>query len=263
MIQKCRLCQSNDLSLFYTQGNQDQFRFYRCGKCKLVNYDLSKGLNQEKYGDYFIDPREADHPANRVQSNTFKFIKKNFSKKGSLLEIGCGFGRILYLARNEGWTVSGLELSPFLATSIYNAVGIQVTIANFLEDESFKDRLFDLVVLRHVLEHLPDSIAAMNKINALLRTGGAALLEFPNIDGLDLRYKRLIRKSGLYRKRYPVTYIPGHCNEFNLESFSFLLSETGFSLEHWETYSSKPSAKGNLYNLMPLGNKARAVARKK
>ena len=90
MIQQCRVCQSNDLRLFYTQGNQDEFRFYRCNKCKLVNYDLGAGLNQEKYADKFIDPREADIPANRVQSNTYGFIKKYFPQKGSLLEIGCG-----------------------------------------------------------------------------------------------------------------------------------------------------------------------------
>ena len=34
---ECRLCGGSDLTLYYTQGDRDQFRFYRCQACGLVN----------------------------------------------------------------------------------------------------------------------------------------------------------------------------------------------------------------------------------
>ena len=49
---------------------------------------------------------------------------------------------------------------------------------------------FDLVVLQHVLEHLPDSILAMNQISSLLKVNGYALLEFPNTGSFGYAYKR-------------------------------------------------------------------------
>ena len=54
--QPCRLCGGRDLELSYTQGNADEFLFYRCRDCSLVNYNLATGLNQEKYAEVFYDP---------------------------------------------------------------------------------------------------------------------------------------------------------------------------------------------------------------
>ena len=61
----CRLCGSSDLHLFYTQGNRDQYRFYRCAGCLLVNYDLAGGLNQGKYARSRVSPRASASPRSR------------------------------------------------------------------------------------------------------------------------------------------------------------------------------------------------------
>ena len=215
----------------------------------------------QKY-ERFINPLDDDHPFHPTIDLTYDFISKRFPEPGTMLDIGCGSGRLLYVAKKYGWKVKGLNLWESVASSISKTIGVEVLAKDFLQYVPAQGEVYDLVVLRHVLEHLPDSLLAMKGIKSLLRPGSYALLEFPNIDGLDLRYKRLIRKLGLYRKNYPDSYMPGHCNEFCRKSFSFLLSQTGFRLEHWESYSSKPSPTTSLYNRMRLGNKARALIRK-
>ena len=52
---------------------------------------------------------------------------------------------------------------------------------------------YDLVILRHVLEYLTDSSLAMKKINQLLKPSGKKLLEFPNIESLEAKIKRVIQ----------------------------------------------------------------------
>ena len=263
-LPRCRLCGGTDLRLAYTQGNERQFRFYRCGDCRLVNYDLSTGLNQEKYAGEPADPRDAAHRRNRGQASTYEFVRRKIRTRGRLLNIGCGNGRLLYLAKQDGWSVEGVELSPALAESVGRELGIKVTVADFLEYDigaSVEGEAgYDLVFLRHVLEHLPDARLAMEKIHRLLRPGGLVILEFPNVDALDLRIKRFLHAHGR-PKRYAADYVPGHCNEFCRRSFATLARRTGFLLEDWSTYSTNPM-QDRLYRAFPIGNKARALVRR-
>jgi len=246
--------------LFYTQGNSDQYRFYRCENCGLVNLDLS-GLdhreNQEKYAREYPNPH--DPRVNRGPFGSYAFIEKMLPAKGRFLDVGCGNGALLARARDSGWDVRGLELSPFLADQVEQHLRIEVEVADFMSYEP-TGRQFDLVSLRHVLEHLPDSNRALRSIARLLKSGGHALLEFPNIDGLSFRLRRARQRLG-WRKRYAADYRPGHCNEFSRSSFEFLLGRTGFELVVWQTYTYRPF-KNFLYNHIHIGTKARALIRK-
>lgn len=255
----CRLCGKKELYLYYCLGNQDEFKYYRCPVCGLVNYDLAAGLDQEQYTE-LIDPNDDSAKRNHDKDDTWRFIENYLPDAGSYLDIGSGSGRLLCLAKRAGWSVKGLELSPEMAKHASESTGVEVRAMNFLDCEPRPDDQYDLVSLRHVIEHLPDSQLAMRKIKALLKPGGYALLEFPNVNSLNKRLKRLTVGSGLYRRRFKKSFVPGHCNEFCRASFEYLLEQTGFSLVRWETYSSNPVT-NLIYNVIHVGNKARALIR--
>ncbi|MBD3370664.1 methyltransferase domain-containing protein [Candidatus Fermentibacteria bacterium] len=259
MITRCRLCGAEELKLYYTQGDRDQYEYYRCPRCGLVNYDLSGGLDQGKYAERYIDPRESDHRLNRLQTESYRFLKSNVPGPGRLLEVGCGNGRLLMLARENGWEVRGLELSPFLAESVRQHLGIEVEVADFMSYQPEEE--YDLVVLRHVLEHLPEPLAAMGKIRSLLRSEGNALLEFPNVEGWEPRFKHFLHRSGIRRMKYSPDYVPGHCNEFCRSSFALLVQKTGFELQRWLTYSDRPILDLPC-RLIGCGRKVRALIRR-
>ena len=260
MVDSCRLCGSNTLYLYYTIGDRQQFKYYRCRECDLVNYDVAGGLNQKKYAAEFVDPADEKHIININQDNTYDFIKNNIDSKGKILEIGCGNARILYLAREDGWEVKGLELSEFLAEKVAKRLNIAVQVADFLELNTDPKDKYDLIILRHVLEHLIEPLIAMEKIRDLLKPGGKALMEFPNIQGIDLKLKRFLSKLGR-RKKFSDGFVPGHANEYSKVSFTNLLAKTGFSLLKWETYSSNP-LKNFVHKRIHIGNKARALIQK-
>lgn len=258
----CRLCRSNELFLFYTQGNNDQYRFYRCKKCGLVNYDLTGGLNQEKYTETFVDPGVASHRQNTGQKMTYAAIARYVHQPGSMLDIGCGNGSLLLIAREHGWQVTGMELSDMYATELMNRYGIKLITANFLTYVPGPEESYDLVTLRHVLEHLPDPVLAMQKINALLKEGGMAVLEFPNIDGAEARFRRFLATLKLHKRKYSDDYVPGHCHEFSEKAFRYLAAMTGFQVLVCETYSSK-TVFNPINKLLKTGSKLRAIVQKR
>lgn len=256
MTDACRLCGSGRLELLYTQGAGGRYRFRRCLDCRLVSYDLSGGLDQDKYRtpDDPLDPRTR---GNRAQTATFGFISRRFRVPGRMIDVGCGNGRLLMLARDAGWSVTGLELSRELASEVGSRLGIEVLSGGIARREDLPGG-FDLVVMRHVLEHIPEPRAVLERIRGMLAPSGRLLLELPNIDGLEAVLKRLSGRAGLYRKRYPEGYVPGHCNEYCRASLGRLAELTGFVVEHWRTYSGDPF-RNAVFGLLPAGGKARAL----
>jgi SAM-dependent methyltransferase len=258
----CRICNESDLKFFEYKGHKDQFQYYRCGNCGLVNLDI-EGVdifdNQKKYFDRFIPP--VDYNKESGARDAYRFINRYVPLKGKYLDIGCGNGAVLFFARKNGWDVKGLEISPDYAKYIKERLDIEVDVANFLEYENPQEK-FNLVSLRHVLEHLPDSVLALNKISELLVDRGYAHLEFPNIDGLAWRVKRFMKRTGIHKRKWDPDFKPGHCNEFSRRTFEYLLDITGFELIRWETYSFKP-LKNFFHKRIHIGVKARAIIQKK
>jgi 2-polyprenyl-3-methyl-5-hydroxy-6-metoxy-1,4-benzoquinol methylase len=257
----CRVCDSEDMALYYTQGFNGEYKYYRCKNCGLVNLDLNNLNiidNQQQFADRFKPP--VDHENEKGALDAYRFITKYVPVKGKHLDIGCGGGSLLYFTKKYGWVVKGLELSPVFAEYIKKTMDIDVEIADFLKYEGSKGQ-YDLVSLRHVLEHLPDSVLALNKIKNLLKEKGYAHFEFPNINSLSHHYQRIRAKIPFLRKKYSPSYTSGHCNQFSKKAFVFLLQMTGFKLIRWETYSFKP-VKNYFFNHIHIGTKARAIVQR-
>lgn len=255
----CKLCGSAALRLFYTQGDQRQFKFYRCHDCRLVVYDTRTGVNQEKYILTRVDPRAATRQ-NRGHRQTYAFITRYTTRPGRMLDLGCGDGTVLWLARQDGWDVEGVELFPEHAKLVRETLGLNVETSDITAYTGV-DEAWDCVVLTHVLEHLPNPVGALAKIRRLLKPGGIGVLEFPNIDAFDARLRRLLDRLRLHRRHYAATYAPGHVQEFCRASFEYAARKAGLTLAVWETYAINP-LQDALFRHLPIGNKARVLVRR-
>ena len=263
----CKLCGSKNLKLFYTQGHQRQFKFYRCQTCRLVVYDTHTGVNQEKYILTRVDPR-APTRQNRGHRQTYASIKRYTTRPppappappGRMLDLGCGDGTVLWLAQQDGWDVHGVELFPEHAKLVCETLGFEVETSDITAYKGV-DEAWDCVVLTHVLEHLPDPVGALRKIRSLLKPGGVGVLEFPNIDAFDARLRRLLDRLHIHRRHYAATYVPGHVQEFCRASFAFAVQNAGLALDVWETYAINPLQYA-LFRNVPIGNKARVLVRR-
>lgn len=105
---------------------------------------------------------------------------------GRALDAGCGAGRLLRLLVRAGWTAEGLERDPHAAERARVSSGCPVTAGDFL-DAPLPLGAFQLVVLHHVLEHLPDPAAAVRRARDLLAPGGTVVFVYPNPGALGAR----------------------------------------------------------------------------
>lgn len=107
---------------------------------------------------------------------------------GKMLDIGCGAGPLLALARAHGWTdLAGLEISPTAAALARSASGAEV-LETTLDGAGFADGTFSLVTMWDVIEHLLDPRDTLAHVARLLKPGGTLAVSTPNRFGLSVRW---------------------------------------------------------------------------
>jgi len=135
-----------------------------------------------------------------------------------LLDIGCGNGKFLSVARQDGWSVSGIDLDE-RALAVARAEGHSVqqgTVAD-LSAEHFG--AYDAVTISHVIEHVPDPLADIRQAFRLLRPGGFLYLETPNIDALGAQE---------FGARWRGMEAPRHFILFTRSGLQALIARAGF-----------------------------------
>jgi 2-polyprenyl-3-methyl-5-hydroxy-6-metoxy-1,4-benzoquinol methylase len=152
--------------------------------------------------------------------------------KGKLLDVGCGLGIFLYLARQAGWETCGVDISPYAARYAREKFGLEVYDHDSIKQRVDQSGPFDVITLWDSIEHFPDPLGMLKQINSYLQDDGLLMLNTPNEESL-LRYlaKTLYTVSGgLFT--YPVRklYHTYHLYYFNLFSLKKLLSLGGFEI---------------------------------
>jgi len=103
-------------------------------------------------------------------------------KNLNVLEVGCAEAGFLEILHDLGMHVVGLELSE---SRVNLAKGknpdLNVLVGDITDSRVVEQigETFDLVVMRDVIEHVPDRISALGNIRELLKQGGYFYVTFP------------------------------------------------------------------------------------
>jgi 2-polyprenyl-3-methyl-5-hydroxy-6-metoxy-1,4-benzoquinol methylase len=95
----------------------------------------------------------------------------NVKTTGRILDVGCASGTLLWLAKQRGFDVRGVEVSRGAAEFARNILGMDV-VCGQLENGHFRDGDFDVVTMIHVLEHLPNPRQVIRGIFRVLKEDG-------------------------------------------------------------------------------------------
>lgn len=140
-----------------------------------------------------------------------------YRKTNNLIDVGCGIGHFLNIAKERGWNVYGTEFTNE-AMKICQAKGISMQ-QGVLNPENYKKDFFDVIVSFEVIEHINNPLEEVNNFNKILRSGGAVYLTTPNFNSIS-RY--------LLKEKWSVIEYPEHLCYYTPQTLNNLFSKFSF-----------------------------------
>lgn len=225
---KCPICLNNQLKKVY---QFDGFCVMKCHQCfnswRTNMYDWSDIENiycnndYEKHPYFSYDQQDIATLSNerfKNKNNALARVEKMIGV-GKLLDVGCGAGSFLSIAKSRGWEVTGVELSPGLSR-ICKSRKYDVINSSF-EDAKLPEHSFDLLTFWDVIEHVIDPIFCVKKAKKLLSPGGVAIFCTPNEDSL-------LSKIGLILYLGSASYYSYPALALHPDNHTFFFSKRGF-----------------------------------
>lgn len=194
---RCRVCGADQIRLLGIRGNQEYYgapplgpgephmitNVVRCKSCGFVYTNPSIILSDSQKKLFYHSPEDY-FPAQKCSFDPFRYnltcIERTVANKGKLLDVGCGKGEFLHLARKNGWDGIGIESSRELAEYARRTYGINV-LEGALEKLHFENNLFDVVSLNMILEHIDYPNKLLKEISRILKPNGIVFVEAPNV----------------------------------------------------------------------------------
>ena len=252
-------CSQRALSLYSKNGHN--LEFLHCDDCGLIWKDSLKCPDDRTYdAAYFAKQGYKERKAHRIRKShlLFEIIEASIPQPGTMLEIGPGMGEAMECARQRGWQVQGLDISDFAIAECAKD-GFDVKKGS-LEGHSL-DQKYDLLFMKHVLEHYRDPFKALKEAGKLLNDGGLLFTVVP-----DARYPQAEKLRNEHRfYRYEDNGVEHHVY-FNAETLRRALMHSGFDIvqEGMPAFIGKGDSaisffNRNIRNIIPIFGKNREV----
>jgi SAM-dependent methyltransferase len=227
--QHCPVCNSNDIyevlnALDHTVS-REQFPVWHCRNCSLrFTQSVPEGKDIGPYyksGDYISHSETKQGVINSLyhlvrnitlRQKKLQVIRYTGMSTGNLLDVGCGTGAFLSVMEESGWFVNGLEPDEN-ARKLAIQKGIHVDPVEKLFD--FPSGSFNAITLWHVLEHVHELHAYMDKLRELLKENGVLFIAVPNYTSGDAAH---------YKESWAAYDVPRHLYHFSPASMNTLLS---------------------------------------
>jgi 2-polyprenyl-3-methyl-5-hydroxy-6-metoxy-1,4-benzoquinol methylase len=172
--------------------SNEPFHYFRCAACGLVwLYPVPGDLQRFYTRDYIAYTVPGSTEELRRQARLYVGRLEHVNRlvsSGSLLEIGPSYGAFASLAKDAGYQVSAIEMDPRCCAFLKNVLGIQVEQSSDIQEAIAKSGLYDVIVLWHVIEHLPDALSLLPTLAAHVAPGGILALSTPNPEALQFRF---------------------------------------------------------------------------
>jgi SAM-dependent methyltransferase len=160
-----------------------------CEACGLVFVDPvpPEAISITSYGAEYYEPWQGREERARLRmwGRRLALVMRR-SRGGTLLDVGCGDGLFLRVARDAGLRVEGIEFSPEGARRAAARLGRPVAVGDLVQ-QSHLQGPFDIVTLWHVLEHLEAPRAMLEAVRRRLAPGGLLVVAVPNLDNLPMQ----------------------------------------------------------------------------
>jgi 2-polyprenyl-3-methyl-5-hydroxy-6-metoxy-1,4-benzoquinol methylase len=190
----------------------------KCHNCKLVYRDVEVSL--KKVQTEFENLKYPEINKSPIEISVFKQRLVELEKAvgdfqgKKLLDFGTGASIFPYIARDDGWDVTGSDLDKRIV-AIHKKNGIRM-----IDYQDLKDNSFDAIACFLVFEHLPQPDKMLEFLYRKLKKGGILMIEVPNINSLTVK---LFKEKSAYVGT-------GDLYCFSIKTLTDLFEKRGFSV---------------------------------
>ena len=138
-----------------------------------------QGISERKDWKDYILPNRADADFDAEGLAEAQRLFYFFDSSSTVVDYGCGIGRVLkYVAERAGYVV-GLDICPAFLSRAKESIK-RDNVAFFPSDEYQRENVADLVYSLMVFQHndAENRAGIMRHIRRILRTGGVAIVNF-------------------------------------------------------------------------------------
>jgi len=232
MNARCELCGSEHCSrLFKGQdwlyGLAVQSEVVRCDDCGLIYlwpqpvrpldfypYNYAPHVGQPK-------PASADVACSigRRRGLLRKARLANQYQQRALLDIGCAAGEFIAVIRAlDGWMLWGMDRSERAVRHARQYFGVDVWVGD-VPGLPLPNRSIGVVTMWHVLEHLPQPLAALRDIARVLQPDGVLMLACPMVDSWE---------AWMFGRYWAGYDVPRHLFVYSRQTLQRMLRQAGF-----------------------------------
>lgn len=247
---KCSICYNENGNTAYTVkemmfGLKEPFTYFKCAKCACLQISQFPANMDKYYPASYYSFSAIDKFIKKIswfkklQFNQLSGYRKSVlgaiasfgyksdlynwcrlldlkNKKSSILDVGCGSGELLKKFYQLGFlNLTGID--PFIEKDIYYNDHFRV-----LKKDVFEvDETYDVIMLHHSLEHMPNQVDILKRLYEVLNANGKLLIRIP------------VMSAPLFKK-YGTNLVnldaPRHFFIHSVKSIKTLLTETGFTV---------------------------------
>jgi SAM-dependent methyltransferase len=176
----CPLCESTENQYKFLENG---YSLLQCNNCELLFIDPYPYRQEDRHlivQDYTFDdltisaPKEQYLAEVEFYNEYFEQIANMINGARTLLDVGCGTGRLLELMKKKGVECAGVELNEeraLVARSRSRCQIYQVPV-----EKLHSDKKYDAITLINVLSHIPSLPQLFQSINQLLNENGKVVL---------------------------------------------------------------------------------------
>jgi SAM-dependent methyltransferase len=158
----------------------------------------------------------------RWRHESFLALIARFAPRGVLLDFGAGEGEMLQTARDHGWEAIGIDYSAETVAPL-RARGFDMRVGSDFASAGVAARAADVLVLKHVIEHLVDLETFLADARRVLKVGGVLAVKTPS---------RTTHRARLRLARWHHVNPPEHQWSFQPKAFRLLMERHGFDVEY-------------------------------
>ncbi len=212
---KCLICQSDNLKKLSKYSDN---YLIKCNSCGLIfcepiptHQELNEYYKTYAYENNYYSPITKQRYIELL--NSFE----PYRKTNRILDVGCGNGFFLEVAREKGWEVFGTEYSE-KAIELLKDKNI-TSFKGELNPNDFDNAYFDIVTSFEVIEHINNPHEEIVKFNYLLRKGGVLYITTPNFNSIS---------RNLLKEKWNIINFPEHLTYYTVKTLSNLLNKNDF-----------------------------------